>query len=61
MKGSQTLRHTGVLLKGRKLMGKSTASPMSPLQNFTGEFVVNKGNNKITELRTILQRESPNS
>jgi hypothetical protein len=22
---------------------------------------VNKGNNKITELRTILQRESPNS
>ena len=42
-------------------MGKSTASPMSPLQNFTGEFVVNKGNNKITELRTILQRESPNS
>ena len=23
--------------------------------------VVNKGNNKITELRTILQRESPNS
>ena len=25
------------------------------------EFKVNKGNNKITELRTILQRESPNS
>ena len=24
-------------------------------------FAVNKGNNKITELRTILQRESPNS
>ena len=24
-------------------------------------FMVNKGNNKITELRTILQRESPNS
>ena len=24
-------------------------------------FFVNKGNNKITELRTILQRESPNS
>ena len=23
--------------------------------------IVNKGNNKITELRTILQRESPNS
>ena len=23
--------------------------------------MVNKGNNKITELRTILQRESPNS
>ena len=26
-----------------------------------GEYVVNKGNNKITELRAILQRESPNS
>ena len=25
------------------------------------QFWVNKGNNKITELRTILQRESPNS
>jgi hypothetical protein len=24
-------------------------------------WIVNKGNNKITELRTILQRESPNS
>ena len=24
-------------------------------------FITNKGNNKITELRTILQRESPNS
>jgi hypothetical protein len=24
-------------------------------------FFANKGNNKITELRTILQRESPNS
>ena len=26
-----------------------------------GVFCVNKGNNKITELRTILQRESQNS
>ena len=25
------------------------------------QTMVNKGNNKITELRTILQRESPNS
>jgi hypothetical protein len=25
------------------------------------EIVINKGNNKITELRTILQRESQNS
>ena len=25
------------------------------------EDKINKGNNKITELRTILQRESPNS
>ena len=24
-------------------------------------LMINKGNNKITELRTILQRESPNS
>ena len=31
--------------------------------NFSSELksFVNKGNNKITELRTILQRESPNS
>ena len=27
----------------------------------TMTYVLNKGNNKITELRTILQRESPNS
>jgi hypothetical protein len=26
-----------------------------------GQLLTNKGNNKITELRTILQRESPNS
>ena len=26
-----------------------------------GKLNINKGNNKITELRTILQRESPNS
>jgi hypothetical protein len=26
-----------------------------------GMVIVNKGNNKITELRTILQRESQNS
>ena len=34
-------------------------------QNFTKihirEIILNKGNNKITELRTILQRESQNS
>jgi hypothetical protein len=33
-------------------------------RNTTGaeqERMINKGNNKITELRTILQRESPNS
>ena len=29
--------------------------------NPNDKFSVNKGNNKITELRTILQRESPNS
>ena len=29
--------------------------------NANDKFAVNKGNNKITELRTILQRESPNS
>jgi hypothetical protein len=27
----------------------------------TARLIVNKGNNKITELRTILQRESQNS
>ena len=34
------------------------------LYSYESEFLqklVNKGNNKITELRTILQRESPNS
>ena len=29
--------------------------------NLSSSPVVNKGNNKITELRTILQRESQNS
>jgi hypothetical protein len=28
---------------------------------YPNEHPANKGNNKITELRTILQRESPNS
>jgi hypothetical protein len=32
------------------------------IQTFVGkQKFKNKGNNKITELRTILQRESPNS
>ena len=35
---------------------------LSKINIFTiGFHKVNKGNNKITELRTILQRESPNS
>ena len=29
--------------------------------NFLPDLITNKGNNKITELRTILQRESQNS
>jgi len=29
--------------------------------NHNSSFRINKGNNKITELRTILQRESQNS
>ena len=29
--------------------------------SWTIDFLINKGNNKITELRTILQRESQNS
>jgi hypothetical protein len=38
-KGSQTVSHIGVV---KKLMGKSTSSPIPPLQNeVTGEFVVN--------------------
>ena len=32
-----------------------------PPLDFVHIYTVNKGNNKITELRTILQRESPNS
>ena len=33
----------------------------SPKTSTTVFFILNKGNNKITELRTILQRESQNS
>ena len=31
------------------------------IQRLKSLTILNKGNNKITELRTILQRESPNS
>ena len=31
------------------------------IESFISSEFVNKGNNKITELRTILQRESQNS
>jgi hypothetical protein len=31
------------------------------ISNHIKKIIVNKGNNKITELRTILQRESQNS
>ena len=34
---------------------------MISLQTFIDLIIVIKGNNKITELRTILQRESQNS
>ena len=37
--------------------GKNKIPPAVTL----GMVIVNKGNNKITELRTILQRESQNS
>ena len=33
----------------------------SDLASFSTRLSVNKGNNKITELRTVLQRESQNS
>jgi hypothetical protein len=39
--------------------GGNTQMWMPSLENHT--LHVNKGNNKITELRTILQRESQNS
>jgi hypothetical protein len=35
--------------------------PIMERKYFTHEVSTNKGNNKITELRTILQRESQNS
>ena len=40
-------------------MDYSTARETIEFQ--TSIFLINKGNNKITELRTILQRESQNS
>jgi hypothetical protein len=36
-------------------------STVSLYQQFLQLLLMNKGNNKITELRTILQRESQNS
>jgi hypothetical protein len=36
-------------------------SDLEQVGGFLQEYRINKGNNKITELRTILQRESPNS
>ena len=37
----------------------ATTTPLESVHEFN--WMLNKGNNKITELRTILQRESPNS
>jgi hypothetical protein len=34
---------------------------INPIEPITLKYKTNKGNNKITELRTILQRESQNS
>jgi hypothetical protein len=43
----------------RQMGDKYNQNNMNYYQHFVN--YVNKGNNKITELRTILQRESPNS
>jgi hypothetical protein len=48
------------MLSGCVLIDIETISLLSQNMNFGGEWA-NKGNNKITELRTILQRESQNS
>ena len=44
----------------KKLTGKCSYK-IKLYNNTPSHTIVNKGNNKITELRTILQRESPNS
>ena len=36
-------------------------TPLCFMSSGEASNIINKGNNKITELRTILQRESPNS
>jgi hypothetical protein len=48
-----------VLLAGHQICHESTSHMY--YKNMTHFAYINKGNNKITELRTILQRESQNS
>ena len=44
-----------------KLLFKYTVYSESEDKSTATSYCLNKGNNKITELRTILQRESQNS
>ena len=48
-----------VLLAGHQICNESTSHMY--YKNMTHFAYINKGNNKITELQTILQRESQNS
>ena len=44
-----------------KVLGKKLSPETKSRVIIFSQSVLNKGNNKITELRTILQRESQNS
>ena len=47
--------------KENYVISESKSTVLSINSKESEEFILNKGNNKITELRTILQRESQNS
>ena len=50
-----------VLLSGGRAIVFNATFNNIPAISWGSDLLVDKGNNKITELRTILQRESPNS
>ena len=54
--------HIGYIAKSDNIHTQKEESNLNITNETTNmQVYVNKGNNKITELRTILQRESPNS